>query len=55
MTSPRTSIDLNFDFQTAFAAFSAAALNNKPEWFIRQVFRSKLFWRSKLAALPEQV
>src|SRR3954470_20213763 len=42
-----------FRFSNSFGCVSAAALKNKPNRFIRQVFRSKLFWRSKLSALPE--
>jgi len=36
-------------------ADSAAALQNKPDWFIRQVIRSKFYWFSAPFTLPDLV
>jgi hypothetical protein len=36
-------------------ADSPAALQNKPDWFIRQVIGSKFLWFSTPSTLPELV
>jgi len=59
MSPPRTSIDLNFDFQTAFCPpvnlfrdISEAAFKRKRLSSLSQVIQSKYFWFSAADSSP---